>query len=45
MGAKAMTDNPYSVILKQAKNTKMGGRVCVSVLDLGTVVLNRTGKI
>jgi hypothetical protein len=34
-----MTDNPYSVILKRAKNTWTNGRVNVSLSDLRTVVL------
>ena len=38
-GAKAITDNPYSVILKRAKNTWTNGRVLVSLSGLRTVVL------
>ena len=34
VGAKAMTDNPYSVILKGAKNIKTSGRVNVSQFRL-----------
>ena len=30
IGAMPMTDNPYSVMHKLAKNTKTSGRVCVS---------------
>jgi len=31
-GAEALTDNPYSVILKLAKNTETTGRVDVTQL-------------
>ena len=33
-----MTDNPYSVILKLAKNTETNGRVNVSLSDLRILV-------
>lgn len=38
MGAKALTDRPYSVILKLAKNALVIGRTNVSRSDLRTVV-------
>jgi hypothetical protein len=34
VGAKALTDHPYSVILKLAKNTETNGRVDVSQFRL-----------